>query len=75
MSFRWKLSQPNNSDLSFITQGNELIATSIGITGNRTALSCRMNMNQQDYKYCKTEEEALISLTVIETKLKRWAFR
>lgn len=55
MSFRWNISR-DVSDRSFFTQGNELIATSIGVTGNRSALSCRLNMDQKDVKYCRTEE-------------------
>ena len=54
MSFRFNLSQ-NLSDRSFVTQGNELIATSIGITDNGTSLSCRLNVDQHQYRYCKTE--------------------
>ena len=64
MSFRWNLNQPSHNERSFITHGNELIATSIGLTANRSALSCRMNCDQHDYKYCKTEEEALACLSI-----------
>ena len=74
MSFRWSLSR-DGIDRSYYAQGNELIATSIGITGNRSALSCRLNVDQKDYKYCKTEEEILETFTLVEKKLKRWAFR
>jgi hypothetical protein len=54
MSFRWNFSQRDPSDKSFIMHGNELVATSIGITANRTMLSCVMNMDAKDYKYYKT---------------------
>ena len=54
MTLKANLSQ-NLSDRSFITQGNELIATSIGRTANGTTLSCCLNVEHQDYRYCKTE--------------------
>jgi hypothetical protein len=34
-----------------------------------------MNCDQHDYKYCKSDEEILSALTIVETKLKREAFR
>jgi len=71
MSFRWNLPQTNQTERSFISIGNELIATSIGVTANRTAVSCRMNCDLHDYRYCKTEEEALAALSIVETKVKR----
>jgi hypothetical protein len=42
------------SERSFMQHGNELVATSIGITANRTMLSCVMNMDAKDYKYYKS---------------------
>jgi len=36
-------------------QGNDLVATSIGITANRTTLSCRMNIDAQDCLFYKSD--------------------
>ncbi len=75
MSFRWNLSQREPSDRSFMLQGNELVATSIGLTANRTMLSCVMNMDAKDYKYYKSDAEILEALTNVYIKQKQWAFR
>lgn len=55
MSFRWNnISHRENTDYSFTMNGNELYAKSIGITANRTMLSCVMNMDAKEYKYYKS---------------------
>jgi hypothetical protein len=59
MSFRFNLSQRDPSDRSFMLQGNELVATSIGLTANRTMLSCVMNMDAKDYRYYRSDAEIL----------------
>ena len=59
MSFRFNLSHREPSDRSFMLQGNELVATSIGLTANRTMLSCVMNMDGKDYRYYKSDAEIL----------------
>jgi hypothetical protein len=48
--------------------GNELVATSIGITANRTMLSCVLNMDGKDYKYYKSEAEILEAFSNIYNK-------
>lgn len=75
MSFKWNPSQRDHSDHSFILQGNELVATSIGITANRTMLSCIMNMDAQDFKYYKSQTEILEAMSNTFKKNVQWAFR
>jgi hypothetical protein len=51
------------------------VATSIGITANRTMLSCVMNMDAQDYRYYKTQTEILEAMGNVFNQQKQWAFR
>ena len=74
MSFRWNLSR-DLSDRSFYAEGNELVATSIGLTANRTAISCRLNVNQKDYRIGKSYEDIIGLLILVGKKHKREAFR
>lgn len=75
MSFRLNLSQREPSDRSFLMQGNSLVATSIGITANRTSLSCRMNIRDQDCHFYRSDLEICEALGMLDYKLKSHAFR
>lgn len=55
--------------------GNELVATSIGITANRTMLSCVMNTDAKDYRYYKSDTEILEAMANVYNKPKLLAFK
>ena len=75
MSFRWhSLSQREPSDRSFLVQGNELYATSIGVTQNGTTLSCIMDMDAKECHYFKSETVLFQLLTRLFHKQLRNAF-
>lgn len=76
MSFKFNSAEQIHHEKSWImTHDNELMAPSIGITGNRRSVSFKFNKDSKEFRYFKSDEEKLSTFNILDMKLKRFAFR